>query len=323
MAIQFMDGFDQYQGAPSVAALMAQAGYVTSGNIGAATGRRVDTKAIAVTNGSIGRTFVSSADKVVIGFAYRNTLVRDTIFNVANVGTLTWNTDTGKLSFAGVAGTATALLGLWYYLEIVVDKTAGTVKVFINNEQDIEAPLPETATFLTNFICTWAAPGNDTKYLDDLIFIDSSTGANVAHTDRVGPIQISSRMPEVDVLKEWSTSTGVDHYPLVDNQPPVDAQYIQSNTSGAMDLFLADAALPSATGIVAVGVTVYNRKSDVDARQLGIVVGAKGAGQLEVVDAALSTTNKFSFGVFEKAPGGVSWTDELVGDTPFGVVVRP
>lgn len=321
--ILFMDGFDQYQGAPAIAALMTQAGYVTAGSIGAAVGRRTDTKAIAIANGSLGRTFISAADKAVIGFAYRNTLIRETIINIANVGALTWDTNTGKLSFAGGQGTAIALLGLWYYLEVVIDKTAGTVKVFINNEQDIEVPLPETAAFLTNFVCTWAAPGNDTKYLDDLIFIDSSTGANVVHTDRVGPIQISARMPAVDVLKEWSPSTGDEHYPLVDNQPPVDAQYIQSNTSGAMDLFLANAALPDTTAIVAVGVTVYNRKSDVDARQLGIVVGAKGAGQLEVVDAALSTTNKFSFGVFEKAPGGAAWSDELVGDTPFGVVVRP
>ena len=324
--IKFMDGFDQYQGgegttAPAV--LMAAAGYTCSGNIRAAVGRRTDTKAVAISAGSVAKTISTGSTKVVFGWAYKATAKRATIATISGVGDITWRTTDGKVSIAGGTGTATILLGLWYYFEVVIDKTAGSVQLWVNNERDVEAALPGAVTSLASYTITWASPDLDTKYIDDFIVIDGTTGTNIDHVDRVGPIQITARLPSVDYLKEWSPSAGDDHYALVDNQPPSATQYIQSNTSGAQDLFQATSGLPETTDIIAVGVVAYNHKSDIDARQLGLAVGAKGADQLQVVDAALTTADKYSFAVFERGPGGVEWSDSLVGDTPFGVVVRP
>ena len=324
--IKFMDGFDQYQGgegATAPAALMAAAGYTCAGNILAAVGRRADTKAIAISAGSVSKTFSTGSSKVVFGWAYKAAAKRATIATISGLGDLTWSTTDGKITMAGSTGTATILLGLWYYFEVVIDKAAGSVQVWVNNEMDLEAALPIGASSLASYAVTWASPDADTKFIDDLIVIDGTTGTNIDHIDRVGPIQIAARLPSVDYLKEWSPSAGGDHYALVDNQPPSATQYIQSNTSGAQDLFQATSGLPATTDIIAVGVVAYNHKSDIDARQLGLAVGAKGAGQLQVVDAALTTADKYSFAVFERGPGGVEWSDSLVGDTPFGVVVRP
>ena len=327
--IKFMDGFDQYQGGAgdsSPTALMTAAGYTCSGGVGAAVGRRTDTKAVAILAGSVAKTFSTGSSKVVFGWAYKATAKRAPIATISGIGDITWSTVDGKVSIAGGTGTATILLGLWYYFEVVIDKAAGSVQLWVNNELDVEAALPSAVTTQTAYTVSWVSPSDatpDTKYIDDFIVIDGSTGANIDHVDRVGPIQITARLPSVDYLKEWSPSSGSDHYALVDNQPPSATQYIQSNTSGAQDLFQATSGLPETTDIIAVGVVAYNHKSDIDARQLGLAVGAKGAGQLQVVDAALTTTDKYSFAVFERGPGGVEWTDELVGDTPFGVVVRP
>lgn len=109
----------------------------------------------------------------------------------------------------------------------------------------------------------------------------------------------------------------------MNNRPPVDDQYIQSNTSAAEDSFLSNEGLPQGAQIIAVGMTALNFKSDIDARQLGMVVGKKGQPQKQVVDTQLSTDPKYSYAVFESAPGDAAWTDELVTTVPFGVIVRP
>jgi hypothetical protein len=102
---------------------------------------------------------------------------------------------------------------------------------------------------------------------------------------------------------------------------------VRSATSGAQDLYSSNAALPAGAGtesapILAVGVIALAQKSDLDARQLGLVVGSPG-NQKEVVDTTLSTTMEYSFAIFETGPGNQAWTADSVLNTPFGIAVRP
>ena len=325
--IKFMDGFDQLRdvsgdGSPSpLATYLNASGYEVTGKLSMEEGRTQDVRCLQLTDAAtVQRTFNSTQTKVVIGFAYSAASKRSPIVNIANVGTLAWDESTGKLSIANGTGTAIILLGLWYYFEIVIDKANQLLQVYVNNGKDIEVGLPTTAVSLSTFVTKWTGVASDTKQLDDIMVVDSATGKYV---DRVGPIAIQSRMPTSDVDKEWSPSSGNAHWDLVNNQPPVDDQYIQSNTSGAQDTFLSNQGLPSGAQIIAVGLTVLNKKSDIDARQLGMVIGQKGQTQKEVVDANLSTDPKYSYAVFETAPSGAAWTDETVTTVPFGVAVRP
>lgn len=323
----FMDGFDQLRDMTPEALGIALngSGYTATGKILTAAARDANQRCLQIGDGtaaaaSLKRTFTSSQTKVVLGFAYMASATRNDIVTVKSLGTIGWNPDTGKLSFAGGTGTATMLLGLWYYFEIVLDKTAGTVQLWINNGKDIEVAMPSTAQFLSAYETTWASGPTDSKYVDDVVWLDNAAGA---YTNRIGPIAIQTRLPTSDVDKEWTPSTGTDHYPLVDNEPPKDGEYIQANTSGATDTFLSNDGLPANAQVLAVGITVLNRKSDIDARQLGMVIGRKGQAQKEVVDMNLSTSPKYSYAVFETAPSGAAWTDETATSTPFGVVVRP
>lgn len=327
MSILFMDGFDQLRdvsgdGNPSALGTYLNAsGYTVTGTVTMEEGRTQAVRALQLLNtASIKRTFTSTQGKIIIGFAYNAAAKRSAVVTIPGVGTLDWNTETGKMTLANGTGTATILLGLWYYFEIVVDKLNQVLQLYINNGKDIEVALPSTAVNLSTFECTWSGTAADTKKLDDIMVVDSGTGK---YTDRVGPIAIQCRLPSSDVDKEWSPSTGSDHWDLVNNQPPDETQYIQSNTSGATDTFLSNDGLPSGAQIIAVGLTVLNRKSDIDARQLGMVVGRKGQAQKQVLDTDLTTTPKYSYAVFESGPGDVAWTDETVTSIPFGVVVRP
>lgn len=323
--LRFMEGFDQFKGIGNEAlkSYLNSAGYTADGAIALAEARDNTQVCLQLGDGSSAtasliRTFSSTAQKVVIGFAY-NASVRTDIAVVTSLGTLSWSATTGKITFAGATGTAILLVGLWYYFEIVVDKAGGLVQLWINNGKDLEAPLPSSAQFLNTFETKWAS-SDDKKLLDDVVFIDSAPGKYV---DRVGPIAIQTRLPTQDVDKEWSPSNGANHYALVDNQPPKDGEYVQSNTSGAYDTFLSNDGLPADAQVIAVGVTVLNKKSDIDNRQLGILIGQKGQATKEVVDTALSTTAKYSYAVFETAPNDAAWNRENTTSVPFGVVVRP
>lgn len=323
--LRFMEGFDQFKGISTEALkkYLDGAGYTSAGALSLGAARDNTQVCLQLGDGSaatasLKRTFTSTAQKAVLGFAY-NGSVRADIVVVTSLGTLSWSATTGKITFAGATGTAILLVGLWYYFEIVVDKANSLVQLWINNGKDIEAPLPSTAQFLTTYETTWSG-ADDKKLLDDIVFLDNNGGKYV---DRIGPIAIQTRLPTQDVDKEWSPSNGNDHYPLVDNQPPKDGEYVQSNTSGAYDTYLSGDGLPANAQVVAVGLTVLSRKSDIDNRQIGLLVGQKGQATKEVVDTALSTDAKYSYAVFETAPSDAAWNRENVTTVPFGVVVRP
>lgn len=324
--LKFMDGFDQFLGiaGQDMAATLAAAGYTTTGTTLLDVGRTSDARCLAIgdaqdTASSLKRTFTSTSQKAVIGFAYCAGQRAD-IVNIANLGALTWNPDNARIGFGGGTGTASVLLDLWYYFEIVIDKANSLLQVYINNAKDIEAPLPDEAKFLTIFETTWASAAG-IKKLDDIVFVDAQTPGK--YVDRVGPIAIACRLPTQDVDRDWSPATGTDHFAMVDNTPPKDGEYIQSNVSGAYDTFLSSAGVPSGAQVVAVGLVARNRKSDIDNRQLGMVVGRKGQSTLEVVDTNLTTTPKYSYAVFETAPANAAWTAENATTQPFGVIVRP
>lgn len=319
--LKYMEGFDQLKGMTNIVDGLTQCGFTVSGTPTLVEGRTATQLAVSLPDtASIKKTFPSQNSKVIFGFAFRAIGKRHTLVTIKDVVTLTWNESTGKITAAGGEGTAILLLDLWYYIEIVLDKTTSTIEVWVNNGKDITAPSPSSANPVTNYEVTWASVATAQYLLDDMVFIDNSNGKYI---NRVGPVQITSRLPLVDVDKEWSPSTGTDHYPLVYNQPPVDGKYIQSNTSGAIDTFLSNTPLPDTQNIIAVGMTVFNKKSDVDNRQLGMCIGQKGQTQKVVIDAALSITNKFSYAVFETNQTDQDWNDERLSNAPFGVIVKP
>lgn len=319
--LKFMDGFEQFSGLSAANALveLAAAGY-TPAYANLTEGRTAGSTCVVLGGGSpaasIARTFTSSASKVVIAFAYMSETARSDIVSIANAFKLEWP---DKLQINGSKGAITPVLGLWYYYELVIDKTAQTITVWINNVKDLTVAMPNEMSFLTSYAVTWAAPTASGKRLDDLFFVDNSTGNPV---DRLGPQAISIRMPTSDVSKEWSPSSGDDHYALVNKRPAVDTSYIQSATSGAQDTFLSTQTVPAAT-ITAVGVVVRARKSDIDDRQIGIVMGPKGGTQKEVLVAALQTTPTYNYAIFATDPNNAAWNETSILNTQFGVAVRP
>lgn len=268
---------------------------------------------------TIQRTFNSSASKVVIGFAHRAT-ARGRIMSIAGVLDMDWP---GPIEILGVQSTAVPIRNAWYYYELVIDKTAKTCSLFINDTADVVVPLPASISTVVDWAITWQAENGAVARLDDMYFLDAATTGGATLVARLKPIRIPLRLPTADDNVEWQSSAAIPHWSLIGVLPPNASSYIFSGEAGAEDLFVSSQALPAGAGaVLAVGLVALAKKSDLDNRQLGLVVGS-GANQVEIVDTALSINSEYSFAIFEKAPGNVAWDATNLLATPFGVVVRP
>lgn len=265
------------------------------------------------------RRFTTDAARVVIGFAHRAS-ARGRILSIKDLFEVNWP---AALSIGDVSGTAIPARNVWYYYELVLDRAAKTVTVYINNTLDMVAPLPDAVTAMTNFDITWITENGSVTRIDNLYLLDNLSPNGEALVDRLGPIQVPLRLPTADAgPNNWATSSASGaHWPEVGILPPSSESYIRSAVSGAQDLFLSNTAMPIGD-IIAVGMIALAQKGDIDNRQLGLVVGAPGS-QIEVVDTTLSVTPEYSIGIFEKAPGNQAWDQDNILTVPFGVVVRP
>lgn len=316
MSIKHMDGFDQFNGQADVSAALINAGYGVEGKADIVEGRASKTKAVQF-EGRFKRTFSTSANVIVLAFAYCAKSARSQIVSIKDLLTLEWP---GAIQIGNVVGEAKPIVGVWYYYEIVVNKETHEIKVYINNEVDLVASIPDSAMFLKDYEVTWESAENDgAKLIDDLIFIDSTDGA---YKDRVGPIALNLRLPSADVVSEFAVPNEDYHFANVNKVPPVDGHYIQSNVSKAADTFVSSDG-PGNGVPIAVGMVVMARKSDIDGRQMGMLIGdAKGTSK-EVLSTDLAVTDKFHYAVFETDQDNAAWTSQSVQTTPFGIRVRP
>lgn len=272
---------------------------------------------------TVSRTFTSTMSRVVIGFAHRAT-ARGRIFAIKDLMNMDWPAGIEILSERGAS---VPIRNTWYYYEVVIDKANDTITLYVNDTLDLTVPLPAAGLAMTDYVLTWEAENGAVARIDDLYLLDSDITGGATLTNRLKPISVPLRMPTADVNVNWDASAPGPHWPLVGLLPPSTASYVRSATSGEQDLYSSDTPLPAGAGtvdmpIIAVGVVVLAQKSDLDARQLGLVVGDVG-NQIEVIDTTLSTTNEYSTAIFEKAPGGVAWDAGNVVSTPFGITVRP
>lgn len=326
-----MDGFEQFRGqAPAELALsLKSSGYTTTGRVTMATGRAVGTfclnlgKEPATAGGGsaaqVTRKIVSTGEVISFGFAIKIEDTRAPIFVIDGLLTVDWP---GKIECLGTLGAATPILGMWYYFEVVIDKANQEVRVWINNGLDLTVALPVGNQTRTEFICQWSSPAQSVQ-IDDFVVVDNRIGAMVQHVSRIGPVSISARAPTLDYDVTWDPAMPGSHFAMVDNTPPKKDEYIESNVSGRLDLFQSNQPLPLATQVLAVGLVARVNKTDIDGRQVGLVMGTEPALRQEHLIDELQLTPEYHYAVFESSPQGTPWDFGSVGDQAFGVIVRP
>lgn len=272
---------------------------------------------------TISRSFRSAATRVVLGFAHKAT-TRGRIASIEGVCDIDWPSG---IEILGQLGNAVPIRNTWYYYEIVIDKTAKVIRLYINDTFDLEVPLPPAAEGVTEFKVTWQVENGAVGQIADIYWLDNDSTDGALLTDRLKPIRITTRFPTEDVQTEWNATDQLPHWQIVGMPAGDMSKYVYSNESGATELFRSSDELPPLAGdqsmpILAVGLVALASKSDLDNRQLGFVIG-DGATQREVIETEMTMDPKYSYAVFDRAPGSAGWSAELIEGMPFGVVVRP
>lgn len=337
--LRYSDGFDHYAPTSAIAAditsYLQAAGYVvanatnTTFNIVAGTdvgslGLRLTVVAGSGTPPSLARTFTSIGTKVIFGFGFKGTTNRMRVCRIDNSIDVDWDSATGKLKIGAVVGVDVIILNAWWYLEIEMDRTAGTINVYANNVLQLTATLPggitDTHTIQWGLSATSASAA--VIDLDDFYLVDNDGGQNAA---RLGPVAIVTRAPTADVTTEWTmvnNGSNPNHYAIAAQLDPAKsgAAYLQANVVGKTDRFTSNNVLPNANQIFGVSLVSYARKGDLDDRKLGMTVDVN-ATEVET-QVTLTEVFKYQQAIFEQAPGGVPWTQARVEGSKFGIVAR-
>lgn len=335
--IIFNDGFDHYapitEKAANITGYLQAAGYTinnaTDQTFNIANGQDVNSldlkMTIAANNStppSFSRAVTSAATLVVFGFSFRGINSRLRFARIASVIDLDWDVTTGKMKVGNVLGADVIILNAFWFIEIEIDKAKNEVRVWANDTLQLTVPLPGGVG--TVYTITWGMTSTSTVAgtieIDDLYVLDNSGGVN---NERLGPVQIITRAPTADVKTEWTPvgSTG-SHYSILAQLSPgaASAPYLQANVDGKTDKFTSNTVLPNANRIFAVSLTAYAKKGDLDARNLGMTIGTAG-GDVEV-QVPLETTYGFKQTIFEQAPGGQTWNQNIVESSQFGIIAR-
>lgn len=336
--LKFTDGFDHYAATTELAAAITTylqaAGYtvnnatnttfqIVNGTDAGSLGLKLTITAGSGTPPSLSRQITTTGSKVVFGFGFRGTTNRARICRIDNSIDLDWDAATGKLKIGATMGADVIILNAWWYLEIVMDRTAGTLKVFANNTEQLSVALPGgiTDTHTITWGLTSTSSTNSAFELDDFYIVDNDGGQNV---DRLGPVAIVTRAPTADVEKEWALVNTADpaHYKVAAQLSPgaAGAPYLQANVAGKTDSFQSNTVLPNNNTIFGVALVSYARKGDLDDRQLGLLMDVNATEVEQQVP--LTEAFKYQQSMFELAPGSVPWTQARVEGSKFGIVAR-
>lgn len=343
MAILFIDGFDHYatsdilkkwsnnentswtiaptsgrRGGGAIA--MDYSGYSLIKNLSEPTSTIVLGHAMyAVSyNGSAYQPIITLSDAGTLQFLVG--VQADGSISVKN-GILDNTTYTGTI--IGMSSPGIMLFGVWQYIEIkaTISKTVGSVVVRVNGVAVINISNVITQVTANPYITgiSYSIRGSANSMLDDL-YICNQTGTT--NNNFLGDSRIDTLYPTRNGSKsQFTTSSGTDHWSLVNDITPNKTSYVSSNTIGAMDTYGFSGISGTATSIYGVQVTNAALKDDSGNRSISnVVISGNTTTQSKVM--ALSTSQNFYSSIQEVDPATqTAWVPGGVNVAEFGTVV--
>lgn len=158
-----------------------------------------------------------------------------------------WNTDgTLQVVTTGAvvhSGTTVLTTSTWNHIELktTVHASAGSFELRINGNVELSASgiAIQNATSLDApmRLALGSNGSGSSGYInyDDLYVLD---GDGTMNNDFIGPCLIDTLYPDADEDCSWNTSTGADHYALVDEAAvDDDTTYVQASVADTLDLY--------------------------------------------------------------------------------------
>lgn len=284
--MEFFDGFEQFRTGDQIATntYLNRAGYVAVGTIGSGIGRLPGSTGLYTLNSRIDRQIVWATDTLSIGFACqqsdRGALIAIKLSNdamPADPHTIVYTDPESSLvtirntDQSTNVGYITPLKKRWYYYELTLTKSTGKISVSVNGKPDVDFDLDPAIAAAASPIISLnpynlmpafppeAEYKEDGKIFDDMYIRDGA---------KLGPVQITGRLPTSDVKTEWqvSTETGSGpHFLQVGQLPPdMNNRFIFTAENGKTDSFKSLALLPENGTLISQGVIALVRKATAD-----------------------------------------------------------
>lgn len=341
MALLFTDGFDTYGTASgsyvTPSGVMGRRGWIPYSSPKTRDGR-IDGKSVSlgynayikkVISGTEATKTVGVALKVIAANAYNNNFMQ--FYEGSNAQLALKFTTTGYISiYLGSTLLATSSarvpVGEWHYIEFksTIDNTNGSYEVRLDgtnilSDSSIDTQYSSNAYW--DVVYLRSGGGWDYIYFDDFYLTDSTGSTS---TGFLGTIHIETLLPNADAgTNQWTTSSGTDHYAMVDDNPPDDdTSYLEDSTSGNRELFDLPAVSPSSLTIKGVSSVVDQRVTDATTVDMKFV-NKSGTTTTTGSAQTVSSTSQARFDeIYDQDPDtSTAWTKTTFEAAQFGFEV--
>lgn len=221
---------------------------------------------------------------------------------------------------------AVDLSGKWNFMEckVLISDTVGTVDLKINGQVILAITSADTRNAGTNswvdMIIYDCVDGADVR-LSNMVMMNSSGSI---FNDFLGPRRIYTLFPNASPTANWTrSSTTSTNWELVDElSPDGDTTFVESLSTGDIDMYGFVNLSTTATSIGAVAVNISAREStSLSARNMRVRIDSTG-NVATGPTIALSTSYSIYQTVFETDPNGsIPWTPSAVDALLAGIEV--
>lgn len=232
---------------------------------------------------------------------------------------------------AGVFATATGVFSTdqWHHVEVKFSyssgsSTNGSYDIYVDGVQQlVDATARINGNFFSNlramrFNTTNASTGQDYIAYDDIYILEAD---GQAPNDFLGAqVRIVSLPPDADgTTTDWTTSTGSDHYALVDENGASASDYVETSTDTEQDMF--ETTDTSSGGVFhALKVEAEAIAQTTTSHTLDVRVDSNGT----VEETSHSVTSTTAYDVFshysnEDPDASAAWTQSAVDAAEVGV----
>jgi hypothetical protein len=145
-------------------------------------------------------------------------------------------------------------------------------------------------------------------YIDNTSFLDNfvTDDLTISETEAPGDIRYISRIPNGDSAVTWTPSGGPTNYTLVDEIPPVDADYVETAVNANQDLYdLTDYTLNN----VIVGIVQWLRGQTTPAGGEMTLLTSSSGSVTGTTTSGLGTSEEYNSRIVQNDPDtGLAWT---------------
>jgi hypothetical protein len=321
-----IDGFEEFAGEQNPASAMQRADYATVGQWALVQGRQGGA-ALSGNACVVSRGLPWNGQKFAVGFAHMFTARGSACWlNIGDKQIVLWTSpDSGVPYLNDVPGGALPTINRWYYYELEVDRTAGTVSLFINNRPDAVLQIGQV---VDQAITVNLGYMNPASYRPGVVPVPSDSASKsfddfyMRDGARLEPIAVTTRFPTADKHVEFFAADPTkNHNASLSLHPPKPLDnYVASDEIGAEDRFTSGMPLTNGNDVIATGIVVLARKSPQMAAKLGVFIGGQDGAPLREDSRVVGSEWHTQFIFFNQnnddTAAGIAAAD-------FGITVQP